>query len=380
MSKKCFMLVFTLLSLSIIFAANAFADDVAGLWGIGGTAGMAIPAKGNIVDREHDPGLDLGGWLRYGLTSNWGLMLSYDNIKFDKDEDVRTADPIRTEPILLSAVYSFLPENHLTPIFLVGAGKASVQNVKAKAYDSFAAQAGLGLEYFFTPGFAAGLLVRENWAFVKPADNGDYSNSVTATNVGLMLTYYFGASKPAPVVQVPAPAPAPAPIVEAPAPAPVVQEVSKPADTDGDGVPDSKDKEPNTPQGNLVDKDGVTLSEIVSIAMNIVFDTNKSDVKPEFDDQIKAVADFMKMYSSITAEIEGHTDSKGSDALNNALSQKRADSVRDYLVNNFGIDGARLTTKGYGSANPIADNETSEGRQENRRVVATITATKQLKK
>lgn len=371
MSKKGFLLVFVLLSLSIIFVSTAFADNVAGLWGIGGTAGYAIPAKGNVYEPEHDPGLALGGWLRYGLTSNWGLMLSYDNIKFEKDEDVRTADPVRFEPILLSAVYTFLPESHLTPIVLVGAGKANVQNIKATAYDTFSAQAGLGLEYFFTPGFSAGLLVRENVAFIKGDDDGNSSNSVAATNIGLMFTYFFGAGEPTPAAVVQAPEPAPAP---------VVQEVKAPADSDGDGVPDSMDKEPNTPKGNLVDKDGVTLSEIVSIAMNIVFDTNKADVKPEFDDQIKAVADFMKIYPSVTVEIEGHTDSKGSDALNIALSQKRADSVRDYLVNNFGIDSARLTTKGYGSANPIADNETSEGRQINRRVMATITTTKQLKK
>jgi OmpA-OmpF porin, OOP family len=281
---------------------------------------------------------------------------------------------VRTEPLLLSAVYSFLPENHLTPILVVGAGKASVQNIKATAYDTFAAQAGLGLEYYFTPGFAAGLLVRENWAFVKPDDNGEYSNSVAATNVGLILTYYFGASKPEPVVQAPAPAPAPTP-----APV-VVQEVTKPADTDGDGVPDSMDKEPNTPQGNLVDKDGVTLSEIVTISMNIMFDSSKAVVKPEFDVQIKKVADFLTMYPTTTAVIEGHTDNSGLEKKNMDLSLRRANSVRDYLIKNFNIDGARLATIGYGSAKPVADNASLEGRQANRRVVATISTTKQMKK
>ncbi len=369
MGKKCLLFIIALLSLSLFLATNSLADDVAGLWGIGGTVGACIPTRTNYIEREHDPGLDLGGWIRYGLTSNWGLMLSYDNLKFEKDNDVRTAQPVRTEAILLSAVYSFLPDNHLTPIFIIGAGKANVQNVRAKAYDTFAAQAGLGLEYFFTPGFSAGLLARENWAFVEGNDEGKSSNSVQSTNVGLMFTYYFGAAKPAPAVQ-----------ALAPAPAPVVQEFKAPVDTDGDGVPDDMDREPNTPKGNLVDKYGVTLSEIVSIAMNIVFDTNKADINMEFDDQIKAVADFMKMYPTVTAEIEGHTDNRGSDALNNDLSQRRADNVRDYLVNNFAIDSARLITKGYGSAYPIADNETSEGRQINRRVVATITTTKQLTK
>lgn len=374
MSKKYLLfLIVSLISISMFIATTAWADDVAGLWGIGGTVGVTIPAEGSSFADEHDSGLDLGGWLRYGLTSNWGLMLSYDNMKFEK-ADKRVADPVRTEPLLLSAVYSFLPESHLTPILVVGAGKAAVQNIKTTAYDTFAAQAGLGLEYYFTPGFAAGLLVRENWAFVKPDDNGDSSNAVAATNVGLMLTYYFGASKPAPVVQAPAPAPEPTP-----APV-VVQEVTKPADTDGDGVPDSMDKEPNTPQGNLVDKDGVTLSEIVTISMNIMFDSSKAVVKPEFDSQIKKVADFLTMYPTTTAVIEGHTDNSGLEKKNMDLSLQRANSVREYLIKNFGIDGARLATIGYGSAKPVADNASMEGRQANRRVVATISTTKQLKK
>ena len=373
MSKKYFLFfVVALISMSMFIANAVFADDIAGLWGIGGTVGVTIPAEGTSFADEHDPGLDLGGWLRYGLTSNWGLMLSHDNMKFERDDD-RVADPVRTEPLLLSAVYSFLPENHLTPILVVGAGKASVQNIKATAYDTFAAQAGLGLEYYFTPGLAAGLLVRENWAFVKPNDNGEYSNSVAATSVGLMFTYYFRASKTAPGVQAPAPA-------SEPTPAPIVQEVKKPVDTDRDGVPDSMDQEPNTPQGNLVDKDGVTLSEIISISMNIVFDSGKAVVKPEFDSQIKKVADFLNMYPTTTAVIEGHTDNTGSEKRNMDLSLERANSVREYLIKNFGIDGARLAAIGYGSAKHVADNALMEGRQANRRVVATISTTKQLKK
>ena len=70
---------------------------------------------------------------------------------------------------------------------------------------------------------------------------------------------------------------------------------------------------------------------------------------------------------SVRVEVQGHTDSQASDAYNEELSQKRAEAVRDYLIKK-GVDGSRLTAKGYGESQPIADNEAAEGRAKNRRV------------
>jgi OOP family OmpA-OmpF porin len=114
----------------------------------------------------------------------------------------------------------------------------------------------------------------------------------------------------------------------------------------------------------------------VSMELKVLFDTGKDVIKPQFDAEIKQVADFLKTYPSARAEIEGHTDSMGSEQMNMALSQRRADSVMNYLVQKLGVDAARLTAKGYGPSKPVADNKTVEGRAKNRRVVATITATK----
>ena len=84
----------------------------------------------------------------------------------------------------------------------------------------------------------------------------------------------------------------------------------------------------------------------------------------------------MKTYPDTTVEIEGHTDNVGSEAYNLDLSKRRAESVKNYLVENLGIDPARLSAAGYGFSRPIADNNTREGRAQNRRVVATVKAVK----
>jgi len=73
-------------------------------------------------------------------------------------------------------------------------------------------------------------------------------------------------------------------------------------------------------------------------------------------------------HPELRISIEGHTDSDGDDALNLDLSDQRAAAVKDYLVSNFGIDSSRLESVGLGETVPVADNSTSEGKQENRRV------------
>lgn len=177
------------------------------------------------------------------------------------------------------------------------------------------------------------------------------------------------------------PAPAPAPVAAAPAPAPAprpapVAAPIAPADNDRDGVVDEKDRCPTSPAGSEVNDFGCPKGEKVSIALNVQFDTGKAVVKADYDDQLRKVADFLKSYPASSAEIEGHTDSMGSAASNTALSQRRADAVRQALVDRFGADAGRLSAKGYGPDKPVADNASAEGRAQNRRVIATFTATK----
>ena len=117
------------------------------------------------------------------------------------------------------------------------------------------------------------------------------------------------------------------------------------------------------------------VQEKVSIALNLEFDTAKSVIKKKYHNNIKEVADIMQKYPDTKVVIAGHTDNvdRLNDPDNNIkLSQARADSVRQYLIDKFGIDASRITAVGYGSDRPIADNNTKEGRKKNRRIEAVI--------
>jgi len=146
-----------------------------------------------------------------------------------------------------------------------------------------------------------------------------------------------------------------------------------PLDSDKDGVYDYLDKCPGTPEGVKVDKDGCPTQ--VSMTLKIEFDTAKSDIKAKYHNEIKNVADFMKKYPQANTVIEGHTDNVGNEAANVKLSQSRANSVRTYLIEKFGVEKERLQAVGYGPKKPIASNATAEGKQKNRRVQAVITTT-----
>ena len=118
------------------------------------------------------------------------------------------------------------------------------------------------------------------------------------------------------------------------------------------------------------------MKKKVTITLNVQFDSDKAVVKEKYHADVKRVADFMKEFPNTVAEIGGHTDSTASNAYNQKLSEKRANSVRQYIIDKFGIDGSRLTAKGYGEDRPIASNNTEEGKQKNRRVEAVIEAIK----
>jgi outer membrane protein OmpA-like peptidoglycan-associated protein len=100
----------------------------------------------------------------------------------------------------------------------------------------------------------------------------------------------------------------------------------------------------------------------------VYFDFDKATIKPESRPALEDAAKILKDNPTIKVEIQGHTDSKGSEEYNLSLSDKRAWAVVNYLVQNFGIEQSRLTAKGYGEARPIADNGTDAGRALNRRV------------
>ena len=148
-------------------------------------------------------------------------------------------------------------------------------------------------------------------------------------------------------------APAPPKVAAA---APVAAAV---VDSDGDGVPDSRDKCPNTPKGVKVNADGCWELK------GVYFDSDKAVIKDtKVLDEATAI---LKANPKLTGEVRGYTDSTASAEYNQKLSEARAKAVRDYFVKQ-GIAPERIRAKGFGETNPVASNDTVEGRAQNRRV------------
>ena len=145
-----------------------------------------------------------------------------------------------------------------------------------------------------------------------------------------------------------------------------VDAVGCPIDSDGDGVPDCLDKCPGTAKGLVVDETGCVPAGF-KLVTDILFDTNKWEIKPEGKAELDKGVDFLMKNPQIKVEIQGHTDSTGTASWNATLSQRRADAVKKYLVER-GVPADRLMAKGYGPSNPVAPNDTAEGRAKNRRV------------
>jgi OOP family OmpA-OmpF porin len=112
--------------------------------------------------------------------------------------------------------------------------------------------------------------------------------------------------------------------------------------------------------------------EKISMTLHFEFDFDKAVVRPEAHDDATKIADSMKKYSKANVLLEGHTDSKGNEDYNMNLSKRRAESVKNYLVENFNVDASRISTAGYGKSNPVSTNDTPAGQQKNRRVVVII--------
>ena len=117
----------------------------------------------------------------------------------------------------------------------------------------------------------------------------------------------------------------------------------------------------------------------VTFQSGILFDVDKSDIRPDAQVELTKLAEILVKYDDTDILLEGHTDSSGADDYNLALSERRSAAVKAFLVTH-GVTGIRMTTMGYGESQPVADNETVDGRQANRRVEVAIMANEDLKK
>lgn len=306
----------------------------------------AYDAGANFRDRA-ESSLAAG----YRVNPNVGLELRYGLSNTVSD---RINTSIRHEMATLDTYYRFNVAGNLQPYVLVGGGlsRATPRN-GLDHVENTVANAAIGAFYKLSD--SIGLRVE-----VRGVENLQASTHDAIASVG--LTTGFGGAKAA----------APAPAKLAPVAAPVAPVVVAPADDDKDGVVNSADQCPGTPINVVVDATGCPkmLTEKVTKELRVQFDTNKAIVKPAYNAEIEGVAKLLKEYPTAKVEIQGHTDSRGAAKRNDKLSQARADAVAGVLVKTFGIDAARVSAKGYGASQPVADNKTAEGQAKNRRVVA----------
>jgi OOP family OmpA-OmpF porin len=282
---------------------------------------------------EDDTGIAVG--LGYDFTDKVSGEFNISDIDLD---GLLGSDELRH--YRLDLFYNFDRKiGQFTPFVVGGTGANAFDSGDETIFDL-----GLGLKYKFSEGLEWRTAYRK--FFDQPGDFSDYGFDTS-------LVYHFGAKK----------APVSAPVMD--------------PDTDGDGVPDSRDACPDTPRTHRVDARGcsIPIEEPARIELHVNFDFDKADVKQQYLSEIRKVGDYLNANPGTTATLEGHTDSRGAEAYNQRLSQRRVDAVKGVLVNQLGVGASRLTAVGYGETRPLETNDTDAGRAENRRVESVITYT-----
>lgn len=288
-----------------------------------------------------------GARFGYNFTQAFGVEALFDYVHTESTVTDQTKDMYRWGGEML---YHFCPDKTLVPYVAAGYAGLNFNNIQPKGAFDY----GAGLKWFLSDNFALrgdvrGLLYRSGGP-----------NNITFNNVEYTVGAYipFGgkvqAVKAIEAPAAPAPAPAEAPATQAPATGAQPEEVPAAEPTPGHYK--------------------------YCITLHIEFDIDKAVIRREYHDEMAKAGDFLKKYPTTTAVIEGHTDNVGTPEHNLDLSKRRAESVVNYLVENFGIDRSRLTAKGYGDTRPIADNSTDEGKQKNRRIEAIIDCAFDVKK
>ncbi|GAB2189164.1 OmpA family protein [Sessilibacter sp. MAH1] len=320
----------------------------------------------------------------YQFNNPWAIEFVYLNA--DTESDIPFIGDVDVDQFRLDGLYHFARNGNWQPYLAGGIGDIDFDATRFNvSEDDTTLNFGGGVKYYLTDAIA----LRPDVRVIHGIDENFQDVAFT-----LGLNFLLGGSSSSSKVAKPAPV------------QPEPQEAAAPADSDNDGVIDTRDQCPNTPAGVRVDSigcaldsdnDGVAdykdacpdteasakvdargcyieLTEDKTVDLSVRFANNSAVVEPEFYSEIETVAKFMREYATSDVVIEGHTDDRGSAAYNQQLSERRAKAVAEVLVSQFNINANRVSAVGYGEARPIAPNDDANNRALNRRVVAVVKA------
>ncbi len=350
----------TVFLLAFAFIQSAQAYDLSKKFGLGLSGGYSIPVFGNPFNTNSDADFGYGVHARYHFNESWNLELAVTRSEFEDST-------IRLDNINALGVWRLSGASDFTPIVGAGLGVTRMKNFIPKSA-KLSGLVRLGVEYGMTQWLSLGLLA--DYQYVSKLMGDMPTTRAHIVTPQLAITWYFGGDKTSaykeetPVTQEEVKK-------EAPIKSGFVDESN--LDSDDDGVKDPEDKCPGTPAGAKVNAIGCAIDEKATMTINVEFDSGKSAISSDYDSHLDEVAEFLKKYSEVKVQIEGYTDNTGSKAKNVTLSTARAKAVMNALVKR-GVEKTRLSAKGFGPENPIADNATAEGRQINRRVVAVLSS------
>lgn len=298
-----------------------------------------------------DHGSGFGVELGYRWTEELELRLSHSRINL-----VKQYDGGFTEPDGSSTAFDVLYFLNKESFYLMS-GLNSLDMVDRKT----SVDLGAGYRYHLNERAAVYLEGKTHYQF---------SEHFTDYTAQLGFIYFFGDNKKS------------APAAKTPT-AIVADKVAVQAlDTDKDGVLDSQDRCANTPALDQVDSQGCTIftEEKATMQLLVNFDNNKAVVKPEYFNEIQAMANFMRTYPHTTITVEGHTSAQGSAEHNKKLSQARAQAIATMLIKKHGIKANRVSAIGFGEERLLNKADTATAHQENRRITATVETSKKVAK
>ena len=334
-------------------ANTAMAQEFDDRWYLTGSAGWNQQDSDRRTEDTQFLTLGLGKF----ISPNWSLdgELNYQNPKFEDNQDLLWSQ----YGISLDLRRHFIQEGRgWNPYIVAGLGMQrseeeyvinSVDSPAQRRDNNLAAKLGVGLQTTLDNrvGVRAEVAYRADFDDQSvAAPQEDWFGDVLAS-VGVVIPLGPKAEAAAP-------------------PAPPAAPSCADLDDDGDGVNNCDDKCPGSQAGQTIGPDGCPVPVSIDLK-GVNFDFDKATLRPDAVTILSEATEILKRYPDLKVEVAGHTDSVGTDAYNQGLSERRAKTVYDYLTSN-GVDASRLVGPvGYGESRPLDTNDTAEGRARNRR-------------